>query len=155
VVAGFALADLGLGTIAARGTDLVVGAAPPEQAGAAAALSETAQELGIAIGVALVGSLSNAVYRMQMAGTILPSREADALRAALLDSLAAATARADRLPPSLLDRAREAFLEGFSVSTLACAALVSALAALAAILLRDVGVGAVPLDATARRPQRR
>lgn len=155
VVAGFALSYLGLGTIAALGTDLVVGAAPPEQAGAAAALSETAQELGIAIGVALVGSLSNAVYRMQMAGTILPSREADDLRAALLDSLAAATARADRLPPSLLDRAREAFLEGFSVSTLACAALVSALAALAVILLRDVGVGAVPLDATARRPQRR
>src|SRR5690606_12590672 len=101
VVAGFALSYLGLGTIAALGTDLVVGAAPPVEAGPSTALSVHAQQLGIAIGVALVGSLFNAVYRMQMAGTFVPSREADDRRASVLVSLAAASALADRLPPSL------------------------------------------------------
>jgi DHA2 family multidrug resistance protein-like MFS transporter len=42
-VAGFSLVYLGLGAIAALGTDLVVGAAPREKAGSAAAMSETVQ----------------------------------------------------------------------------------------------------------------
>jgi DHA2 family multidrug resistance protein-like MFS transporter len=61
VVLGFAFVYLGLGAIAALGTDLVVGAAPATRAGSAAALSETVQELGIAVGVALLGSLATAV----------------------------------------------------------------------------------------------
>ena len=63
VVTGFAFVYLGLGVIAALGTDIVVGATPPEKSGAAAALSETVQELGIAAGVALLGSLTMASYR--------------------------------------------------------------------------------------------
>lgn len=61
VVVGFAFVYLGLGAIAALGTDIVVGAAPATRSGSAAALSETVQELGIAVGVALLGSLATAV----------------------------------------------------------------------------------------------
>ncbi|MFD0801847.1 MFS transporter, partial [Streptomonospora algeriensis] len=63
VVAGLAVASLGLGPGAALVTDVVVGAAPPEKAGSAASMSETSGEFGIAMGVALLGSLSTAVYR--------------------------------------------------------------------------------------------
>ena len=38
------------------------GAAPPERAGAASAISETGSELGGALGIALLGSLATAVY---------------------------------------------------------------------------------------------
>lgn len=58
VVVGFSLAYLGLGTIAALGTDLVVGSAPAAKAGSAAAMSETVQDLGISLGIALLGSLT-------------------------------------------------------------------------------------------------
>ncbi|MDZ4269532.1 MAG: MFS transporter [Mycobacterium sp.] len=68
VVAGFALVYLGLGAIAALGTDMVVGAAPASKSGSAAAMSETVQELGIAIGVAVLGSLTTAVYRARVDG---------------------------------------------------------------------------------------
>ena len=61
VVAGFAFVYLGLGVIAALGTDIVVGAAPAEKSGSAAALSETVQELGIAAGVAILGGLALSV----------------------------------------------------------------------------------------------
>lgn len=66
VTAAFSLVYLGLGTIAALGTDLVVGAAPAEKAGAASALSETVQELGLAVGIATLGSLTTAVYRVSL-----------------------------------------------------------------------------------------
>src|SRR5690606_1934276 len=138
VVGGFSLAYLGLGTIAALGTDLVVGAAPPDKAGSASAMSETAQELGVALGVALVGSLSTAVYRLRRDGlmaAVLP----DDVRAVLADSLWAATAAADRLPADALEHARTAFVAGFNVAALACAITALLLAALAAVTLRRVG----------------
>lgn len=138
VVAGFALAYLGLGTIAALGTELVVGAAPAEKAGSASAMSETAQELGVAAGVALLGSLATAVYRDRLDGG-LPAGLTDEMRDAVNDSLWAAAALADRMPAEALERAREAFVAGFNVAALACAAAVLVLAVLAAVFLRHVG----------------
>lgn len=61
VVTGFGFVYLGLGAIAALGTDMVVGAAPANKSGSAAAMSETVQELGVAFGVAVLGSLATAV----------------------------------------------------------------------------------------------
>jgi len=148
VVTGFSLAYLGLGTIAALGTDLVVGAAPPEKAGSASAMSETAQELGVAVGVALVGSLSAAVYRLRLDDRMTASLPDDT-RVALVDSLWAAASAADRLPPGVLDQAREAFIVGFHVAALACAVMALVLAGMAAVLLRHVAAigsdaGAMP-----------
>ncbi|MNC94971.1 hypothetical protein D3C83_119700 [compost metagenome] len=40
----------------------MIGAAPPERAGAAAGISETGSELGGALGIAIMGSLVTAVY---------------------------------------------------------------------------------------------
>jgi DHA2 family multidrug resistance protein-like MFS transporter len=48
--------------------DLIIGAAPPRRAGAAAAISETASELGGALGIAILGSIGIAVYRGQISG---------------------------------------------------------------------------------------
>ncbi|MCD9033121.1 MFS transporter [Luteimonas sp. Y-2-2-4F] len=137
-VGGFALVYLGLGAIAALGTDLVVGAAPPARAGAAAALSETAQELGVALGVALLGSLATAIYRGRLAATLPPGLPADARRA-LDDGLWTAAAFAERLPPGALAQAREAFMAGFQATGAVCAAMGLGLAALAAVSLRHVG----------------
>ncbi|MGQ0639149.1 MAG: MFS transporter, partial [Gemmatimonadaceae bacterium] len=47
-------------------TDLIVGAAPPERAGAAAAMSETSAEFGGALGIAVFGSIGIAVYRSML-----------------------------------------------------------------------------------------
>ena len=44
----------------------VVGAAPPERAGAASAISETSAEFGGALGIAVFGSIGVAVYRGAM-----------------------------------------------------------------------------------------
>lgn len=48
------------------GTDMVVSSAPPDKAGAASATSETAAEMGMALGIAIIGSVGGFVYRQQM-----------------------------------------------------------------------------------------
>ena len=53
---------IGLSPIGAITTDLVMGAAPPERAGAASAISETSFEFGGALGIAVLGSLFTFVY---------------------------------------------------------------------------------------------
>ena len=61
------LSSLGLAPVFTLATDLIVGAAPPERAGAASAISETGAELGGALGIAILGSIGTAVYRGAMA----------------------------------------------------------------------------------------
>jgi DHA2 family multidrug resistance protein-like MFS transporter len=57
IVVGTTIFSLGLAPVITLGTDLMVGSAPPERAGAAAAISETSSELGGALGIAILGSI--------------------------------------------------------------------------------------------------
>lgn len=149
VVVAFALVYLGLGAIAALGTDLVVGSAPAGRAGSAAAMSETVQELGIAVGVAVLGSLADSVHR----ATVLADPRAELLDAGT-SSLAGAVA-AD-LPPAALDAAREAQTAGLGVVGTVAGVAVAALAVIALVLLRGVGpIGAAGSGTTAGEPRRR
>jgi len=120
LVTGLAVFSLGFTPVATLTTDLVVGSAPPERAGSAAALSETAFELGGALGIALLGSLGTAIYRMQLPASAaqLPPALADAMRGTLGGAAAAAEA-APALAGPLLEAARQAFTHGM----LACAAV--------------------------------
>lgn len=138
VIAGFSLAYLGLGTIAALGTDLVVGAAPAEQAGSASAMSETVQDLGISMGIAILGSLSTAVYRNAMIDR-MPDNLAGELREAVSDSLWAASAKAPQLPDGMIEKSQAAFVAGFNGAALLSAVTATMLAVLAAVALPHVG----------------
>ena len=95
----------GLAPVFTLATDLVVGAAPPERAGAASAISETGAELGGALGIAVLGSIGTAVYRGQMADAVpagVPPEAAEAAR----DTLGGAVAAAADLPAAAAGRRR-------------------------------------------------
>ncbi|MEU7568274.1 MFS transporter [Streptomyces fradiae] len=139
MVVGFGLVYLGLGAIAALGTDLVVGAAPPEKAGSASAMSETVQELGLALGVAILGSLATAVYRARIDDQIPAGTPADVADVAG-DSLAGAASTADRMPEGWIDLAKEAATSGLNTAMLVAAVCTLVLAFLSAVVLRHVGV---------------
>ena len=121
--------------------DMILAAAPPERAGAASAVSETASELGGALGIALLGSIGAAVYRNEIAPA-LPAGLSPGARAAAHDTLGGAAAVAGELPgeagPALLDAARVAFSSGLNIAALAGAVTMAAGAILAVLLLRDV-----------------
>ncbi|GAB3074250.1 MFS transporter [Bordetella muralis] len=143
VTASFALVYLGLGTIAALGTDLVVSAAPAEKAGSASAMSETVQELGLAVGIAMLGSLTTTIYRIKIADRIDIPMALD-VRHAASDSLAGATSVAQALPAGLLEQAQTAFITGVHAAAATCALCVAILAGLAAITLRHIGISDSP-----------
>ncbi|CAL9576577.1 MFS transporter [Streptomyces sp. enrichment culture] len=139
MVIGFGLVYLGLGAIAALGTDLVVGAAPPEKAGSASAMSETVQELGLALGVAILGSLATAVYRSRI-GDHIPAGTPPEVAEAAGDSIAGATSSAHLMPAGWLDQAKEAATSGLNTAMLVAAVCTLVLSFLSAVVLRHVGV---------------
>src|SRR5262249_29920615 len=54
---------VGLGLAYTAASDVVLTSVPPERAGAAAAMSETGYELGMALGIATLGSVVTGVFR--------------------------------------------------------------------------------------------
>jgi DHA2 family multidrug resistance protein-like MFS transporter len=72
LVTGMLLQSLGFAPVYTLTNDFIIGAAPPERAGAAAGISETTSELGGALGIALLGSLVTAIYGNAFAPETLP-----------------------------------------------------------------------------------
>lgn len=65
-IIGTILSAVGLMPIMVMGTDYMLGAVPMDKAGVASAISETGNELGIALGVALLGTLAGFIYRREV-----------------------------------------------------------------------------------------
>ncbi|MFE0130818.1 MFS transporter [Streptomyces sp. NPDC059037] len=141
LVTGFVLVYTGISPMMVLGTDLVVGSAPPEKAGSAAAMSETGMEFGIALGVAGLGSVVTAAYRNEITGT-LPDGLSGAASGAAGSTLTGAEAVARELPGPLgaqvIEPAREAFTGGLNLAAGVAAAVVAVLAVAAMVLLRHV-----------------
>jgi DHA2 family multidrug resistance protein-like MFS transporter len=74
--------SLGLAPVFGLTTELIVGSAPPERAGAASGISETGAELGGALGLALLGSIGVAIYRSALDPALLSALPPDAANAA-------------------------------------------------------------------------
>lgn len=145
LIVGYGVASLGMGPLATLGTDLVVGSAPPERAGSASSLSETSSELGVALGVAVFGSVGAAAYRAGAVGDAvrdLPTQ----VRERVQDTLAGAVAEADLLTSGaaadVLAAAREAFTTGLHVVAAISAAAALTFAIVALVMLRRVPAAA-------------
>ncbi|MEU8317785.1 MFS transporter [Nonomuraea sp. NPDC048881] len=130
------IGGLGVGLTFTVNNDNILATAPKERAGAAAAVSETAFELGGALGIAVLGTVLNSVYR---ANLLVP---AGVPGEAARESIAGATATAAELPPQaageLMRAARTAFVSGMQVTTLVTAVLLAVVAVFALAWLRGV-----------------
>jgi DHA2 family multidrug resistance protein-like MFS transporter len=131
--------SLGLSPVFTLGIDAIIAAAPPERAGAAAALSETSSELGGALGIAILGSVATAIYRGYLGHAGLPDVPPEARKAAL-DTLGGAVATAAQLRTDagavLLDAGKVAFTNALQVGLAVCAVISATLSIVAAIALR-------------------
>ncbi len=135
---------IGLSPVFTLTTELVIGTAPPERAGAASALSETAAEFGGALGIAILGSLAATAYRSRMTGAMpgdLPPAAAEAARSTLGGAMTVAEGLPAASADALLEAARLAFSQGFFLSVLACAVIAAIGAVLAMVMLRRVQAG--------------
>jgi MFS transporter, DHA2 family, multidrug resistance protein len=141
IVAGSVIYSLGLSPVVILATDLIVGSAPVERAGVASAISETSSELGGALGIAILGSIGTAVYRLHVADALpagVPPDASAAARATLGGATSVAAGLPDRVGAELLRAAREAFARAFEMAAVINAALAIATGILTAVLLRRV-----------------
>jgi len=101
--------SLGLAPVFTLATDLVVGAAPPERAGVASAISETSSEFGGALGIAIFGSIGTAVYRSELGEVApigIPTQALEAARNTLGAAVEAARQLGEPLGALLLQASR-------------------------------------------------
>jgi DHA2 family multidrug resistance protein-like MFS transporter len=147
IVISSIIISLGLGPVFGLTTELIVGTAPPERAGAASGISETGSELGGALGIAVLGSIGVAIYRGEVAAN-LPAEVPATAEAAARDTLGSAVAVAAELPgplgAELVVTAREAFVHGMQLSSGIAALVAIVLVGIAVFMLRHVQTGSGP-----------
>jgi DHA2 family multidrug resistance protein-like MFS transporter len=140
LIVGMLIYSFGLCPIFILATDLIVGSAPVERAGAAAAISETSSELGGALGIALLGSIGTSVYRGAMAEAIpigIPIGVAEAAQRTLGGAVTEAGRLTESSGAELLGAARESFVHAFTLTAFICALISLATALLVLVLLRN------------------
>lgn len=108
---------IGIGITQTLSVDAVVSAVKPTKAGAAASISETAYELGVALGIAVLGSVISALYTRNLTITAdLPA----GTTALVEDSLASASTVLDTGSEALI-AAQQAFVEAMRSTTFVAA----------------------------------
>lgn len=138
-IKGIIMIMIGVGPMGALATELIVGSAPPDKAGAAAAVSESGAEFGIALGIAGIGSIGTAIYRSQvLIPTGVPAESAVNASESIIGAVAIAEQMPAPLGTELLDSAREAFTNGLNASALLSTVIFILLALSSIVLLRHV-----------------
>lgn len=139
LVAGMAPCAIGMGVAMTVTGDTILASVPKDRAGAASAISETATELGGALGMAVLGSILNGVYRSSVEA---PAGTPASARGPVEDSVGSAVEAAASLPADLAGRvisaARGAYVDGMHIALLTSAGLALAAGIAALVLLRDV-----------------
>ncbi|MFD3922010.1 MFS transporter [Streptomyces sp. NPDC058595] len=116
--------------------DVILSGVPKEQAGSASAVSETAYELGAALGIALLGSIVTGVYRGFPTPAGVPAETASAAHESLGGAVEAAGAVPGHQAAELVAAAQEAFVHGLRIAAGAGAAVLLAASVVAWFLLR-------------------
>ena len=144
IAAGSTVFSLGLAPVITLANDMIISAAPPERAGAAAGISETTAELGGALGIAILGSVGTVVYRGLILDAVpdgIPPEALEVARGTLGGAFAVAERLGGPVGAALLEAARVAFAQALQVTAAICGAVVIATAIVTAILLRRGSVG--------------
>jgi DHA2 family multidrug resistance protein-like MFS transporter len=139
LITGLVVANLGMGPLSGLCAGMAMQSAPMEKLGAAAGMTSTSGEFGIAMGVAVLGTVGTTLYRNTV--EIDPSVPAAQAHAAG-ESIAGAQSVAGSLPPAeagnLLDSAYHAITTSVHGTAIGSAIIVAVAAVVAAIGLRKV-----------------
>jgi MFS transporter, DHA2 family, multidrug resistance protein len=142
VVASLLAMSIGLGPIAALGMGLAVGSVPMEQAGIAASVNQTGIDLGVAVGLAVLGTVGTTVYRLNMGAGQVGRGVPTAAAAVAHQSVAGGVSVARQLPGAagvhLLLSARSAFAGAIHAVGVGGTLITLGLAVLAITALRHV-----------------
>ncbi len=118
LVVALVLLGVGMSLTAAPATGSIMSSVPHAKAGVGSAVNDTTREVGGALGIAVLGSVSSAIYRssIDLDGLSLPPPALEAAK----ESVGAATFIARQLPEGgdvLAARAGDAFTQAFNVTS--------------------------------------
>ncbi|MEO6578168.1 MAG: MFS transporter [Candidatus Limnocylindria bacterium] len=151
---------LAMANVMAPATDAVMGAVPESKAGIGSAMNDLVRQLGGALGVAVIGSVMNTVYREQMTDVVARFPLPEALAEAARDSVGAAVTIAERIgapAAALAEAAKLAWVDAMAVAGPVAAAIALLTAVLVAIFLparhevREPGARAMSAEVAAHR----
>ena len=125
LVVGYILFSVGSAPIPSLLSGQIIGSAPPEKAGSAAALLQTSGEFAYALGIAVFGSIGAYLYRLQIDES-LPNGIGEESATASRESLSRAVSAAEKLPDSLSESLMQVARGAFSDSVHAVAVMISA-----------------------------
>jgi DHA2 family multidrug resistance protein-like MFS transporter len=145
VMTAFVLVGAGVGLVQTITNNIIMSAVDPARAGAAAAVSETAYEVGGGLGTAVLGSVLTAVYASSLG--VVPGVDGVALASAR-ETLGGAVDAAATLPTpvstALLTAADDAFTRAVEVTSVIGALVVVGAAVQALVVLRRSRSVALP-----------
>jgi MFS family permease len=158
--AWFAVFGLGLGLAMPQTMNAALSALSAERSGSGSALISAMRQVGATIGVAVLGTVLQSVYRSHLAVTGLPA----AVAAAAKSSVVAGVAVANQVgSAALLDSVRHAFVQGMDTMLWVCGSIALASAILALLFLprqaegnlgAAEGAGAAPVATGESAPDR-
>ncbi|MEU4194112.1 DHA2 family efflux MFS transporter permease subunit [Kribbella sp. NPDC026611] len=128
----FVVVGFGLGCSIPQAMNAALGVLDPERAGTGSGLLQAFRQVGGTVGVAVLGTVLNSVYRHGVDTTALPPQAADAVEKSLGGGLAVAAKTGS---VDLLNDVRNAFLHSLNTTMWVSAAIALAGAVLAAVLM--------------------
>ncbi|QDK39593.1 MFS transporter [Bdellovibrio sp. NC01] len=140
MIFGTVLQSFGAPPVLLFTTNMLVNSAPPEKAGAAAAISETGNEMGGALGIAILGSIGTFIYRREMTNAVLENinPEIKKTAATTLENAIEVAKSAGTAGDNIITQAKVAYTASFSSVMLIGAVVLAVLSFLVITKLRHV-----------------
>jgi DHA2 family multidrug resistance protein-like MFS transporter len=139
IIASVSIIYLGVGPAAALINVLVLASVPQDRMGAAEAASGTSGEFGVALGIAVFGSIAAAVYRSHL---VIPHGVPGGAARTASQGIAGAASAGRQIPAvlgsELTTSARHAFVSGLTAVAYVSIVIFASLAVVAVTLLRDI-----------------
>ncbi len=138
---GTFLFSFGCSPVLLFSTGMLVNSAPAEKAGVTAAISETSNELGGALGIAILGSLGSFIYHKklnELASGNVDSQTLTAFQGTLANALSTVEKLPSTLSTPLIPMIHNSFINSFETTMLVSAAFLLFIAGLVFTQLGDV-----------------
>jgi MFS family permease len=139
VAAVLALLGIGLGGVMTPATNSIMGSLPLAKAGVGSAVNDTTRQIGGALGVAILGSITNAAYRSSVQATASFQALSAGARATVRAGIGNVVVTANSLPPvaraQLTIDAKRSFVHAMDLTALIGTVFVLAGAGVALIWL--------------------
>jgi len=139
VFGGLSLTALGIGLVWAPCTDSIMGSLPERRAGIGSAMDTTMQQMGGALGIAILGAIMNAIYLDEIANldviASLPEEAYEIIRSSIQGAHIVAEQFPEEIAQQIISGSSEAFTSGMNEAMFIAAVVMGAASLITVFIL--------------------